>query len=104
MPVAVCGWLPLHMQRVIDYLYDEWEVYQNICDPATTSISRMILECEWFVYNKMGEILCYAFSNGTALKKKKAKMLLQRSYAFCKFEAVFMVFADCAVSLVVQLL
>lgn len=36
----------LHMQRVIDCVCDEREVYQNISDPVTTNTSRVILERE----------------------------------------------------------
>lgn len=34
----------LHMQRVIDCVYGEGEVYQNVTDPVTANTSRLILE------------------------------------------------------------
>lgn len=71
----------LHMQRVIDSVYDEREVYQNISDLVTTNTSRLILESEWHVYNEMGEILA-VISVSTALKKKTQNASLKRHHRF----------------------
>lgn len=71
----------LHMQRVIDSVYDEREVYQNISDLVTTNASRLILESEWHVYNEMGEILS-VISVSTALKKKTQNASLKRHHRF----------------------
>lgn len=69
----------LHMQRVIDCVYDEREVYQNISDPVTTNTSRLILEREWHVYNEMGEILSI-ISVSTALQGKKTQNTALRGH------------------------
>lgn len=81
----------LHMQRVIDYVCDEGEVYQNISDPVATNISRLISEWEWWRgYNEVGEILSM-ISVSTALEKKTQNTSLKRTPSFCRWETALYV-------------